>query len=221
MQAAARRLIDTWQRAPPMKATSLTQTNGQSRPNGGTEQGTILYARVYQRSHLETSSLIPPPLPEYGDILRAIISSHHGTIFQTETHETVALFAAPFTPHHATQAALAALALVRHITSVNERRLPFASKPIRLSIGLDSGDGPATRHQPLDRSGARRRLARARFLSELNQQTPFPAAFLSNNTFRLLSPMADWHVENLGATHTPNEPEQLEVYAIMPPLLRQ
>ena len=154
-------------------------------------------------------------------MLQTIISTHHGILLQTELKETVALFAAPSAPHHATQAALAALALVRHITSINECRLPLGSAPVRVSIGLDSDDSSLSQQQPLATPAAGQRLATARFLSELNQQTPFPAAFLSEKTFRLLSPMADWHVESLGAANSPTRPEKVHVYAIMPPLLRQ
>ncbi len=151
--------------------------------------------------------------------LEEVISKQKGEVLAKKPGEMVALFLDNGRANSAYLATSAALQLLEQFTTLNKRWTAVAEPAMRLGIGLHTGQisrqSQAHALQPEDAPSIQI-LALARQLSQLNQQAPFPTAFVSQATFSALPPEPQWHVEYLGTMQL-GEAEQTEpIHAVMP-----
>ncbi len=180
------------------------------------EQVTLLYA---------TTSTNQPPTSflvrnDYDKTLAHAVTAHGGFILEAGQKMISGLFMKDGQNDPAFQAVSAGLALIDQVMTANEYRLASGSTTLRLGIGISTGlaslqqDGETVR---LVNETAYQVLETARQLCNLNQQTPFPAAFISQETFALLSTF-EWHIENMGPVWLPDQSNALTIHAVMRPV---
>ncbi|MCB8922725.1 MAG: hypothetical protein H6662_14150 [Ardenticatenaceae bacterium] len=156
----------------------------------------------------------------YDKALSSIVTAHGGLVLQVSPDKVVALFAnRDLTQQNAAhQAITAALSLVDQIAMTNEYRLAAGNPAIHLGIGISTG--VVTLEQTsnglqISNSAGNALLNLAQQISDLNQQTPFPAAFISDETYHSLLSHNSWHVENLGQVWLPAHSEAQTIHAVM------
>ena len=102
----------------------------------------------------------------------------------------------------ACQGVEAAFQVMEALTALNQNRLSLVQTPIRVGIGVNSRQGSACP------------VAKARALSELNRQTPFPAIFVSAETMEAMKQATGRYFVQALATPSSRTPGDL--YALLP-----
>jgi len=108
----------------------------------------------------------------------------------------------------------AAFAVMEKLGDQNRLRSSQNRFPVRVGIGVHSGPTPrGAPTQPL--SALAQNLSKAKGLSILNRQTPFPAIFISKNTLTRLDDGRGYLIQPLGEAPLQNLREAMPVYAMM------
>jgi len=177
---------------------------------------TILFITTYKQTK------VPDYLwqAEYDKTLSNTICAHGGRVMQAMPDKLIALFGSQdMSQQNAVhQAITAALAMVDQISTTNEYRLAAGRPVIRLGIGISTGIAAleqTSKGLQLAHFSDNHLLGLAQQLSNLNQQTPFPTAFISDETYHALLAHNHWHVENLGRVWLPEYPEAQTIHAVM------
>lgn len=111
----------------------------------------------------------------------------------------------------------AARTIMAEMSRANKERLAQDLPPLRVAIGLDAGilrSSSCRRHPRLD-PGLEQFLHRARRLSDLNYQTPFPAIFASRAVVDSLDFGGSDTIHNLGDVFVEGQASPIVVYAII------
>lgn len=157
-------------------------------------------------------------LGQYQALLRQAISYHNGELVALASDAALALFSGSGPAQRHTRGGIeSARAIMNDITEVNKERVAQDLAPVRVAIGLDAGVLRTTscrRHPRLD-PGLEQFLHRARRLSDLNYQTPFPAIFASRPVVDSLELGERHAIQNLGDVFVEGQTGRLVVYAIM------
>jgi hypothetical protein len=157
-------------------------------------------------------------LAHYRAMLQEAVADHNGDLVALSKDAGLAMFTGPGQPQQLIWNAVeAAASFLENAGAANCRRVAQNLSPLRLGIGLDGGHLPnseCNRHPRLE-PGLQEYWHRARHLSELNYQAPFPALFISQA-------VADWLTENYGLTvqslgnvSLDNQVAPLAVYAVL------
>jgi class 3 adenylate cyclase len=157
-------------------------------------------------------------LADYRAKLDQAIQEHGGDIVAMADDAALAIFsgyecAAAYTRDGLT----AARAIMAEMSRANKERLAQDLPPLRVAIGLDAGILRSTscrRHPRLD-PGLEQFLRRARRLSDLNYQTPFPAIFASRAVVDSLDFGGPDTIHNLGDVFVEGQASPIVVYAII------
>lgn len=156
---------------------------------------------------------------EYRRIIERIIGAHEGDVIAVADDAVLATFA---TPEEETGPECwglrAAVTLMAEVAAMNRQRVAQDLLPCRVGIGLDCGSIPddGIRRHPRLQVGLERHINRARRLSILNCQTPFPSIFLSGNAVQRIGTGNGYTIQNLGDVTVPEQAEPVAVYALMP-----
>lgn len=151
-------------------------------------------------------------------LLTTSISAHHGDIVALAGDAALALFSGKAKRQsYVHDGVAAAEAIMSGFAEINGERLAQDLAPMRVAIGLDAGSlGTATcpRHPALD-TGLEPFFKRARRLSDLNYQTPFPAIFASRAVVDNLDYAGPHAIQNLGDVFVDDQAAPMVVYAIL------
>ena len=108
----------------------------------------------------------------------------------------------------------AAFAVMEKLADQNQQRRSEDQLPIRVGIGVHSRPTPPeTLREPF--SKVTQDIDKAKGLSILNRQTPFPAIFISKNTLKRLDSGGEYYIQPLGETPVHEQGEPMPVYAMM------
>ena len=148
---------------------------------------------------------------ELRTIVLNLVSAYHGYLLPTDCHEVLFLFQGEWHNHRAIEAALT---LEGYFTQENQHHFLQNQDQVRLSIGIHSGEirtetavnEELTRH-PM--------VAVARQLCEMNRQTPFPAVFVSSESYNQVHANANWHLESLGVFVSQDHAKRFALFAVM------
>ena len=157
-------------------------------------------------------------LDAYHAVIRQVIERHAGLLIASANDAVLALFEnAEPADDHTHIGVSAAVATMEELAALNKQRLEQNLIPFRVGIGLDTGCIAADkiRCHPFMATALEEHIHKAKGLSRLNQQAPFPAIFISRNTLDGLHSRNGYHVQNLGETFVPNLPVPVSVYALM------
>ncbi|MEZ4645473.1 MAG: hypothetical protein R3E31_22530 [Chloroflexota bacterium] len=156
-------------------------------------------------------------LPDYSHILKATATLNGGHVLHAQDNTLQAFFHAKHSGKQQTsQAVMTAFTLMDQVTAINQYRHTIGASSLRISIGIDTG--PITihvNHYSANTQATGKSLQIADDLCELNKQAPFPAIFISAQTYQYLPESVSWQVENLGDTLWAAQ-QTLAVYALMP-----
>lgn len=180
-----------------------------------------LYAQIDAPRHDEHHDEPQPELvrSEYRRIIEETIGAHEGDVIAVADDAVLATFAASEgETGKAWQGLTAAITLLVDLAVVNKQRVAQDLLPYRVGIGLDCGSIPddGIRRHPRLQVGLQRHINRARRLSILNCQTPFPSIFLSGSLVQRIGTFNGYTIQNLGDETVPDQPEPVTVYALMP-----
>lgn len=168
--------------------------------------------------YVDESSEHQKVLTQFRDLLENIVGYHRGDVVALSRDAGLAIFSGPGRGHDYTQnAILVATSLIEEANNTNRERLARNLSPVRLGIGVDGGPlstGMCNRHPRLDPS-LQPYLDRARRLSELNYQAPFPAIFISHTVADRLEQEQRYAVQNLGDVLVENHADPFSVYAVL------
>jgi len=157
-------------------------------------------------------------LDYYRAILEHAVGIHGGDVVALAIDAALAVFSGEGHPQEHTRSAMGAAALLMdRVAQANRQRLALNLIPLRLGIGVDAGmltSSSCNRHPCLD-PGLQQYLNKARGLSELNYQAPFPAVFVSHTVAGRLDYGEHYAVQNLGDVFVENLPDPLAVFAVM------
>ncbi len=141
-----------------------------------------------------------------------------GDVLALSPDAAFALFSGGGLPQDQIRSALeVVIRLMAGAEETNRQRLAHNLSPLRLGIGLVAGTLQAhacNRHPRLD-PGIEAYLNRARRLSELNVQAPFPTAFVSREVAGLLYQAGPYEVQELGSVALAEGLEPFPVYAYL------
>lgn len=173
---------------------------------------TTLSIHIYPGNQASTGML---PLPDYTPTLKAIIVLHDGNLLYAQNNELQAFFSA-YTDNeqHTLNAIHAAVEIMDHVTAINQYHRTIGASPVRIGIGIDTGS--ITIHANaygVSTKVTGKSIEFAKHLRELNKQAPFPAVFISAQTYQHLPDSPEWYIEDLGT-----DPQVETIYAIMHPL---
>lgn len=150
--------------------------------------------------------------------LEQAIQAHGGDVVAMADDAALAIFSGFERAGSHTQDGLtAAKAIMAEMSRTNKERLAQDLAPLRVAIGLDAGILRSTsyrRHPRLD-PGLEQFLHRARRLSDLNYQTPFPAIFVSRAVVDSLDFGGPDTIQNLGDVFVEGQASPMVVYAII------
>ncbi len=183
-------------------------------------QAALLYVTISSPTRLAGSHW----QNEYSKSLFQAITANGGFLLNAPQNKIAALFGQNQRNSPAYQAVSTALALIDQIGTVNEVRLAAGSPLLRLGIGISTGLVSLQQEDDglkLANKTGFQLLETARQLSELNHQAPFPAAFISQETFATLVTGSEWHIESLGPVWLPDHNEGQVVHAVMRPICLQ
>lgn len=157
-------------------------------------------------------------LRQYHTILEQAVGPNRGDVVALSNHEALAVFTACDASHQPIQDAVAsASAMLDQVRQGNLQRLAEDMTPLRLGIGLDAGrlnNSGCNRHPRLDPT-LQEHIAKARRLSDLNCQTPFPTVFVSHAVASRIDSSQRYAVQNLGSIFIENHADPITVYALM------
>lgn len=161
-------------------------------------------ALVVQFNTLPGDQITPAHLEQYRRVIREVTEAFGGATAGLGDTQMLALFPAQPTgrPLRAALTMRAQLDLLSREAGADRR------PPYRIGIGLHTGSA-----RPVARLAAG--VTEAASLSSLNQQAPFPALFVSEETVRALPETDGYHVHDLGLVDLPEQPEPLAVFALM------
>lgn len=150
--------------------------------------------------------------------LEQIVGGCHGDVVALSHDAALALFSGTGYPHeHIQNAVEAATRLREAVQALNAQRCSRNHSALRMGIGIDGGLLAASgynRHPCLD-PGLQIYLSKARRLSELNYQTPFPAIFVSPPVANGIQSDRYYAIQNLGSVAVEKHPDPLTVYAVI------
>lgn len=183
-------------------------------------QAALLYATISHQA-FPTGYLLRN---EHNKTLAQAITVNGGLLLDVQQGKMTALFAQHNLHNPAYQAVSTALVLIDQIATVNEVRQASGNPRLRLGIGISTGHVNFQSEEiglKLTENSAGPLLEAARHLSKLNQQAPFPAAFINHETYAALIVGHEWHIENLGSVWLPEQKEAQIVHAVMRPICLQ
>lgn len=157
-------------------------------------------------------------LEDIRTLITKSISSHRGDVVALADDAALAVFSGNGERRrYAHDAVEASEAIMMGISEINRERLAQDLASLRVAVGLDAGRLKATscpRHPALDPS-LDPFFRRARHLSDLNYQTPFPAFFASREVVDSLDYDGRYGIQNLGDVFVDGQIAPLVVYAIL------
>lgn len=157
-------------------------------------------------------------LDSLGARFEQIVNDLSGNVVALSRDAGFALFSGGGHPQTDTRNAVkTAERLMGEVERTNRQRMALDLCPIRLGIGITGGiehDLACNRHPWLS-PGIVSYMNRARQLSELNYQAPFPAMFISREVADSLNPAERDAVQSLGSVIVEDEVDPLAVYALL------
>lgn len=179
-----------------LSETVLAAVPGDGRP---------VAALVTQFSKLPGGRVTPAQLENYRRIVYEVSGAHGGVTHELGEGRLLSLFVSqPFS--HALRAALTLRSRLDALNSPGEAD----TKPPSYRIGI--GLHKSVTHHAASLAAV---VSEAASLSALNQQAPFPALFVSEETVRSLPETQGYHVHDLGEVLLPEQPRPLSVFALM------
>jgi adenylate cyclase len=199
------------------------QMSGDGGRDGQRMWATVVYADIRDFAPFAEGSESEGPtneLNEYYAMARKVIDSHGG-VFSTFGEDAIlALFGAPTPyPDHPTKAVRAAVMMIDELAQLNTRRIMRGSVPIRVGIGVSTGEmlvGNLDQKQRQTFTAIGEGVNTAKRLSDLNKETPFYTIFVSESTLSAVDYAGDWLVENLGQVPIKGSKERVNIHALMP-----
>ncbi|HSM58986.1 MAG TPA: hypothetical protein VK879_22715 [Candidatus Sulfomarinibacteraceae bacterium] len=156
-------------------------------------------------------------LSEYKEVALRQVAAHGGHLLAEASDTVLALFTAGHDKSPVKASVDTATSIMERVAVMNKQRLAQDLVPFRIGIGIDSGTvqtgrglEPATTDSALERH-----VRMARGLSDLNQQTPFPAIFISENMAHSLNEYNGFHIQNLGDVFLNKRQHPITVYALL------
>ncbi len=157
-------------------------------------------------------------LDEYHAIVERAVTHQCGDVVAVSSDAALAVFSGEGHPQDHVQFAVdAATSMLEQVAQLNGQRLAQGLAPLRIGIGMDAGvltTSGFKRHPLLD-PGLEGYLNKARRLSDLNCQTPFPAIFVSHSVVNRLDHNQRYSIQNLGDVFVENQADPIAVYALM------
>jgi len=159
-------------------------------------------------------------LQEYFTAMISEVEVQQGIINKFGGDSILALFGAPVSrSDHAVLAVKAALRMSDRLVDLNRERLERGDRPLRIGIGVNSGDMVVGNMGTTDRAeftAIGDAVNVASRLSDLNKQTPLASIFVSQSTYRRLGPLADDLIaECLGEVQVKGRADAVTVYAVL------
>jgi class 3 adenylate cyclase len=170
--------------------------------------GRSVAALVTQFSRLPGGRVTPAELEAYRRAVYEITGQYGGVTHELGEGRLLSLFVSK----HVSQALRAALALRSRLDSLSSADEADSQRPPAYRIGI--GLHKSITHHAASLAAA---VSEAASLSALNQQAPFPALFVSEETVRALPDTHGCYVHDLGEVLLPEQPRPLSVYALMRP----
>lgn len=194
------------------------QSEGTSRPS---KWMMTLYAQINTPRGKEPRDEPQPEIvrSKYRRIIEGTIGAHEGDVIAIADDAVLATFATPEEePGPGWKGLRAAVTVMAEVATWNRHRVAQDLPPYRVGIGLDCGSIPddGIRRHPRLQVGLERHISRARSLSILNCQTPFPSIFLSASAVDRIGTFNGYTIQHLGDITVPDQPEPVTVYALMP-----
>ena len=161
-------------------------------------------ALVVQLSSLPGNHTNPVHIRPYRQLIGEVSKTYGGHTAELDDRHVLAIF--PAQPP--SLALRAALTLRARLDQLSQEAGAGKHPGYRIGIGLHTGSARPVAHLAAG-------VNEAANLSALNQQAPFPALFVSEETARALPETDGYHVHSLGLVDLPEEPEPLAVFALM------
>lgn len=162
-------------------------------------------------------------LNEYFTDMADVIGKAGGLVNKFGGDSTLAVFGVPLEErHHAVQAVRAALDMMSRLEDLNTRRGLRREAPIRIGIGINSGEviagnvGPEERHEYTVIGDA---VNVAQRLSDLNRDSALYSIFISESTLQALGGFgtelsSGGRIADLGEVQVKGKAEPVRVYAV-------
>lgn len=167
--------------------------------------GRSVAALVTQFSKLPGGRVTAAQLERYRRTVYEVSGAYGGVTHELGEGRLLSLFVAQAVGQ-ALRAALALRARLDALNCAGEEEMLTPS--FRIGIGLHK----SITHHAASLAAA---VSQAASLSTLNQQAPFPALFVSEETVRELPETHGYHVHDLGEVLLPEQPRPLSVFALM------
>jgi class 3 adenylate cyclase len=174
---------------------------------------------------LSKITTVPEPMPDndseylrdYHQAIERTLTTYGGLRVAGSDDTVLALFKGSGRGDDASDAVQTAIELFDELSKVNRQRMARNEAPLRIGIGLDTLCVAPTDLERYSQvwSTLRRPIVQARGLSRLNQQSPFPAVFVSRSTYQGMRRRNGYTIQNLGDAFIPDQNEPVTVYAIM------
>ncbi|MFW6184767.1 MAG: hypothetical protein ACOC8X_13285, partial [Chloroflexota bacterium] len=217
-QSEAQKILE---RARRLLSGPATGTQGESSNGRQTDQKgiAILFAHIQtpgwqykEQVNRENNTLF-----EYKEVVLGRVASHGGHLLAEAADTVLALFAGRHEEPAVEASITTAASIMEQIAVMNKQRLAQDLVPFRIGIGIDAGIVPAGSQSAPDtiNSALERHIRLARGLSDLNQQTPFPAIFISENMAAGLHERNGYHIQNLGDVFLDRQQKPIKVYALL------
>lgn len=217
-QSEAQKILE---RARQLLSRPATGTQGKLSNGRQTDQNgiAILYAHIRTpgRQHDELVNSENDTLSEYKEVVLGRVASHGGHLLGEASDTVLALFAGGRDEMAAESSVTAAASIMEQVAVMNKQRLAQDLVPFRIGIGIDSGvvqTGSQSEPDTIN-SALERHVRLARGLGDLNQQTPFPAIFISENMAQGLHECNGYHIQNLGDVFLNRQQKPITVYALL------
>lgn len=200
------------------EADTAGESNGPGRPS---KWMMTLYVQINAPRGEEQRDEPQPEVvqSDYRRIIERTIGAHEGDVIAVADDAVLATFVTPEENEGPRwQGLRAAVTVMAEVATLNRHRVAQDLLPYRVGIGVDCGSVPDNgfRRHPRLQVGLERHISRARRLSILNCQTPFPSIFLSGNAVQRIGTVNGYTIQNLGEVIVPDQPEPVAVYAVMP-----
>lgn len=146
------------------------------------------------------------------------MGAYRGDVVALSNQEALAVFTGSDASRQPIQNAVAsASSMLDQVREGNMHRLAEDLTPLRLGIGLDAGSltvSACNRHPRLD-PALQDYVEKARKLSALNCQTPFPTVFVSHAVASNIDAAHRYAIQNLGSVFVEKLADPITVYALM------
>lgn len=176
---------------------------------------TLLYITTTERSQCTDDMLSE----HFGEILGHSIASQGGIILEAQSDRIAALFVQNGQHNAANRAVTTAFELINETMVANRLRCGAEGSAVRLGVGLSTGSfswqhaEDQSNRVPVPSDNL---VESAKQLSDLNQQTPFPSVFITQETYTTLLPNHEWHIEDLGMIWLPGQNQAKAIHAVLP-----